>query len=399
MSQMAMEYVLLVLAKYLQMMVAYSIFKEDQDRVTILFETFNKHFTRLNQVFEEVTGETFQPGQEITLPSKPVAPVKPTVRKIKPVLRVSNEEVEELEMFLARNGLEDLRDVFHREGVKLNDVLSMGDDDMKDIGIQSFSVRKSLKQAIRSSNGDSSRSHPTARYEVERSVSANGRDVPDAPRSTSSGSRNPSSGPRTFVILGFGGEVKDVKVLCPKGHVMSIGKLRVNWTCSSKQNCVSDCGERDVSPHEGINSWACIYGTCSMVLCESCTERQKVNGTKAEFEIQCPWNHKMNRYPPSEDRDEAGDWQCDFPPQGDCVAGIGEVGSFGSYPELEVWRCIEDSRVKAGGECNADLCGTCVEAMKQRARINLKTSLQKQLTPTRSNESSCGKLFFKVCYD
>ena len=96
MSQMAMEYVLLVLAKYLQMMVAYSIFKEDQDRVTILFETFNRHFTKLNQVFEEVTGEPFKPGQEITLPSKPVAPVKPTLRNIKPVLRVSNEEKRDL---------------------------------------------------------------------------------------------------------------------------------------------------------------------------------------------------------------------------------------------------------------------------------------------------------------
>jgi len=180
-----------------------------------------------------------------------------------------------------------------------------------------------------------------------------------------------------------------------KGHVMGMGRARVNWTCSSKQNCVSDSGERDINPQEEIECWACMY-ECTMI-CGSCAEKQKTDGRQAEFEIQCPWNHKMHRYPPSEDRDGL-DWQCDFPPQGACVAGIGEVGQYGSYPELDVWRCIEDTRVKAGGECNLDLCGTCVEAMKQRVRINLKAALQKQLSPKRSDDSSRGKLFFKMQY-
>merc|ERR550519_197585 len=81
--------------------------------------------------------------------SKSVAPVKPTPRNIKPVLRVSNDEKRDLQMFLERHQLEELKDVFQREGVTLDDVLSMEDDDMKDIGIETFSLRRSLKRAIR----------------------------------------------------------------------------------------------------------------------------------------------------------------------------------------------------------------------------------------------------------
>merc|ERR1719400_2286924 len=42
--QATMEYVALVMGKYLQMLVAYSIFKEDPDQVTDHFEQFNRDF-------------------------------------------------------------------------------------------------------------------------------------------------------------------------------------------------------------------------------------------------------------------------------------------------------------------------------------------------------------------
>ena len=60
-----MKYILLVLGKYLQMMVAYKIFKEDdvENRVANLYETFNAHFNQLRGAFEEVTGTTFSPKQ------------------------------------------------------------------------------------------------------------------------------------------------------------------------------------------------------------------------------------------------------------------------------------------------------------------------------------------------
>ena len=50
--------ILLVLGKYLQMMVAYRIFKEDnvELQVASLYETFNDQFEQLCRAFEEVTG-------------------------------------------------------------------------------------------------------------------------------------------------------------------------------------------------------------------------------------------------------------------------------------------------------------------------------------------------------
>ena len=116
-----MEYIFLVLGKHLQMMVAYSIFKEDHDRVTILFETFNRHFAKLNEVFLEVTGEPFKPGQEVFQPPNPVAPVKPTPRSMKPVVRVSNEERKGLQIFLEQHGLQNLKELIHKEGITLSD--------------------------------------------------------------------------------------------------------------------------------------------------------------------------------------------------------------------------------------------------------------------------------------
>ena len=59
------KYILLVLGKYMQMMVAYRIFKEDdvERRVATLYETFNAHFKQLSGAFEEVTGTVFSPKQ------------------------------------------------------------------------------------------------------------------------------------------------------------------------------------------------------------------------------------------------------------------------------------------------------------------------------------------------
>ena len=57
-----MEYVLAVMGKYLQMLVAYSIFKEDPDQVATHFEQFNRDFDQMCQAFKEVTNQTFKAG-------------------------------------------------------------------------------------------------------------------------------------------------------------------------------------------------------------------------------------------------------------------------------------------------------------------------------------------------
>ena len=120
--QATMKYVVLVRGKYLQMLVAYSIFKEDADQVTDHFEHFNRDFNQMCKAFKEVTNQTFQAGQEVEM-LKPVAPVKPTQRQPKPELGLSDLERTELQQFFVRHGLQELLAVFLKEGVALEDVL------------------------------------------------------------------------------------------------------------------------------------------------------------------------------------------------------------------------------------------------------------------------------------
>ena len=142
-----MEYVALVMGKYLQMLVAYSIFKEDPDQVTDHFEQFNRDFEEMCKAFKEVTGQTFKAGQEVEV-LKPVAPVKPIQRESKPELGLSDQERTKMQQFLERHDLQELLAIFLKEGVALHDVLEMTDKEMKDLGIKTYSLRKRLTRVI-----------------------------------------------------------------------------------------------------------------------------------------------------------------------------------------------------------------------------------------------------------
>ena len=138
-----MEYVVLVKAKYLQMLAAYSIFKEDPEQVTEHFQQFNSDYEQMCEAFKEVTHQVFKAGQEVEV-LKPVAPVRPIQRETKPELRLSDKDRAELEQFLERNNLRELLSIFLKEGVALADVLEMTDDEMKELGIQTYTQRKRL---------------------------------------------------------------------------------------------------------------------------------------------------------------------------------------------------------------------------------------------------------------
>ena len=135
-----MEYILAVTSKYLQMLVAYSIFKEDPDQVADHFEQFNWNFDQMCQAFKEVTNLTFKAGQEVEA-LKPVAPVKAIQRESKPGLGLSDTERVKLQQFLERHSLQELLSLFLKEGVALDDVLEMTDKDLKDLGVNTYGVR------------------------------------------------------------------------------------------------------------------------------------------------------------------------------------------------------------------------------------------------------------------
>ena len=135
-----MDYVLAVMGKYLQMLVAYSISKEDPDQVADHFEQFNKDYDQMCRAFKEVTNQTFQAGQEVEA-LKPVAPVTPIQRESKPELGLSDNERVKLQQFLERHGLQELLSLFLKEGVTLDDVMEMTDKEMKDLGVKKFNLR------------------------------------------------------------------------------------------------------------------------------------------------------------------------------------------------------------------------------------------------------------------
>ena len=152
----------MVMGKYLQMLSAYSIFKEKPDEVTNHFDQFNRDFEQMCQAFKEVTNQTFQAGQEVEA-LKPVAPVKPTQRlpQSNPELRLSDNERTELQQFFVRHCLgEELLAIFLKEGVALDDVLEMTDTEMKELGINTFSHRKRLLRVIEGVHASGSAKQP-----------------------------------------------------------------------------------------------------------------------------------------------------------------------------------------------------------------------------------------------
>ena len=136
-----MDYVVVVMGKYLQMRVAHSIFKEEPDRVTDHFEEFNKDFYKVCNAFKEVTDQDFMAGQEVEL-------VKPILNESKAELGLSDNERVLLQQFLEMHDLQELLTIFLKEGVALHDLLEMTDKDMQDLGIKTYSLRKRLLRVI-----------------------------------------------------------------------------------------------------------------------------------------------------------------------------------------------------------------------------------------------------------
>ena len=138
--QGTMEYVVIVLGKYLQMSVAWAIFRGENEKIAAQFEQFNSQFTKLNKVFEEVTTETFKPREEVLM--QHFAAVTPVKQEDMPSMRVSDSERSELNRFLERAGFGELQKMFLNRGVTLQDLCSMEEEETENVGVKLFNVRK-----------------------------------------------------------------------------------------------------------------------------------------------------------------------------------------------------------------------------------------------------------------
>ena len=64
---MVVHYIIVVLAKYSQMMVAHHIYRKQPESVANDFKCFNQNYEKLLLDFTDVTGEIFTPGNTLFL--------------------------------------------------------------------------------------------------------------------------------------------------------------------------------------------------------------------------------------------------------------------------------------------------------------------------------------------
>ena len=144
-----MEFVIAVKGKYLQMLAAYNIFKQDPDQVTLHFDQFNRDFYDMCSSFKEVTHHVFKAGQNVEV-LKPIVPVIPVKRQPTLELGLPNDEAVRLEQFLEMHGLQELLQIFLRKGVAVDDILEMTEEEMEKLGIKAYGLRKRLLRVIQS---------------------------------------------------------------------------------------------------------------------------------------------------------------------------------------------------------------------------------------------------------
>ena len=148
MCKLALEYILLVLGKYLQMLVAYRIHKQELEKVAILFQEFNGQYQMIQEVFQEVTGTTFKPGEELDMNQVQVARVKPSPREKKEPLKIDQKDRDDLCSFLRQHGLLELQDTLVKENVTLADIQDMNMEEMRNLGIHTYKLRRTLSRIL-----------------------------------------------------------------------------------------------------------------------------------------------------------------------------------------------------------------------------------------------------------
>ena len=142
------HYIIVVLGKYLQMMIAYYINKKDSNRVTKEFEKFNDTYEKLTTYFEKVTGEVFLPGHQNLdqLDSS-------DVMKLQDVEAFENEQTRSIDPVVVKLlddlKLMDLKEIFEREALSIEDIQDMNNGDLKDIGVPLFKQRKAILSACK----------------------------------------------------------------------------------------------------------------------------------------------------------------------------------------------------------------------------------------------------------
>ena len=96
--------------------------------------------------------------------------MKPVQRESKSDSGLSDLERTKLQKFLETHNLQELLNLFLKEGVELDDVLQMTDEEMKELGIKSYKLRKSLLRATTGGASPASTTSPTLAESLQTSL-------------------------------------------------------------------------------------------------------------------------------------------------------------------------------------------------------------------------------------
>ena len=96
--------------------------------------------------------------------------MKPFPRESKSDCGLSDPERTKLQKFLETHGLLELLNLFLKEGVELDDVLQMTDEEMKEVGIKSYKLRKSLLRATTGGASPAPTTTPTLDESLQTSL-------------------------------------------------------------------------------------------------------------------------------------------------------------------------------------------------------------------------------------
>ena len=147
------KYILVVRSRYLQMSCAYYLYKKDKDRVAIEFESYNKFFVEIFEIFKEET------GCELELEQPPSAELLKRCKRAREILpditQTSNVKTERpisqgpVQTFLSEIGLQDLNEIFAQEAITMESLLLFTDDDLINIGIEAYGHRHLIIHSLK----------------------------------------------------------------------------------------------------------------------------------------------------------------------------------------------------------------------------------------------------------
>ena len=150
-AQHIFKYILVVRSKYLQLVCAYYIFKEEPDRVCQEFDSFNKNYDNLCEVFKTKTGIEFKPDQLLSdnllsrcrIANKMMPDITQTKQLPSPTFNASD-----IKNLLSGLGLEHLIEVFEKEAVTMDTLKILNDEDLKTLGVVKCGDRRKILNSV-----------------------------------------------------------------------------------------------------------------------------------------------------------------------------------------------------------------------------------------------------------